>query len=391
MAVIISDALRYEIGRELVEIIEKEEGYTADIESMLSILPSYTQLGMSALLPHQELVIQGDGNVQVDGHSSQGLDNRSKILSGAVEKGAIAIRAVDLLSMNRDRYRETTKGYQVIYVYHNQIDNVGDDKSSEERVFDAVENTITEIMDLLRKLYDSYFANVLITSDHGFIYQNQPIDESEFASLDIQGDEIQYRNRRFVLGKGLRQNPSAKHYRAEDLGLKGGLEIAIPKSIKRLRLQGSGSRYVHGGAALQEVVIPLIKVNKKRSNDTELVGVDIITSSSSIITSGQLSVAFYQTEPVSGKVLARQLQAGIYSQDGTALSDIHNLNFDLTSENPREREVRVRFVLSRKADEVNNQTVYLKLEEPVVGTSHYKEYKTMSYQLRRSFTSDFDL
>ncbi len=141
------------------------------------------------------------------------------------------------------------------------------------------------------------------------------------------------------MGKGLKKNKSAKYFTSEELGLKAGLEIAIPKSIKRLRQQGSGSRYVHGGAALQEVVIPLIKVNKKRSMDTELVDVDIITSSSSIITSGQISVAFYQTQPVSGKVLARQLQAGIYAQDDTPLSDIHTLNFDLTSENAREREV----------------------------------------------------
>ncbi len=170
-----------------------------------------------------------------------------------------------------------------------------------------------------------------------------------------------------------------------------GASAAIPKSIKRLRLHGSGSRYVHGGASLQEVVIPLIRVNKTRGPDTELVGVDIIRSSSTFtITSGQFSVVFYQTEPVSGKVLSRQLQAGIYSQDGTLLSDLHNLNFDLTSENSREREVPVRFVLSRKADAANNQTVYLKLEEQVQDTSHYKEYKTMPYQLRRSFTSDFD-
>ena len=101
-------------------------------------------------------------------------------------------------------------------------------------------------------------------------------------------------------------------------------------------------------------------------------------------------MAFYQTEPVSGKVLSRQLRVGIYAQDGTPLSDIHSLNFDLTSENPREREVRKQFVLSRKADEVNNQTVYLKLEEPVPGTEHFTEYKTISYQLRRSFTSDFN-
>ena len=64
-------------------------------------------------------------------------------------------------------------------------------------------------------------------------------------------------------------------------------------------------------------------------------------------------------------------------------------SFDFTSENPREREVRVRFVLSRKADDFNNQTVYLKLQEQVAGTAHYREYGSFPYQLRRSFTSDF--
>ena len=390
VAVIISDALRYEIAQELMEVIEKEEGYTAEIEPMLSALPTYTQLGMAALLPHQKLTILGDGNAQVDGQSSIGLDNRSKILSSAVEKGGLAIRADDLLSMNRDKYREVTKGQQVVYVYHNQIDHVGDDKVSEGRVFDVVDKTFTEILDLMKKLYDSYFSNIMITSDHGFIYQNQPLDESEFAIKDAEGEEIHMRNRRFVVGKGLKPNKSMKSFEASELGLTGDFQVMIPKSINRLRQQGSGSRYVHGGASLQEVIIPLIKVNKKRKEDISQVNVDIITSSSSIITSGQISVAFYQTEPVSGKVPPRQLRAGIYAQDGTPLSDVHSLNFDLTSESPREREVRKQFVLSRKADEANNQTVYLKLEEPVPGTEYFTEYKTMSYQLRRSFTSDFN-
>lgn len=391
VAVIISDALRYEIGQEFVERIEKQEGYSAEVEPMLASLPSYTQLGMAALLPHKELTITEDGNVQVDGQSSMGLDNRLKILSRTVEKGALALRADDLLAMNRDKYREITKGAQVVYVYHDQIDHAGDDKLSEGRVFDAVEKTFEELTFLLKKLYDSYFANVLITADHGFIYQNGQLDDSEFASLDIQGDKVSSRNRRFVLGKGLRKNTSAKFYKANDLGLKGDLEIAIPKSINRLRVQGSGSRYVHGGASLQETVIPLIRINKKRGSDTVFVNIDVIASSSSVITSGQIAVAFYQTEPISGKVLPRELRAGIYSKDGTPLSDIHSLRFDLAAENAREREVLVRFVLSRKADEVNNQTIYLRLEEPEPGTSYFKEYKTIPYQLRRSFTTDFDL
>lgn len=391
VAVIISDALRYEIGEELTRVIQEEDRFTAEIEPMLASLPSYTQLGMAALLPHTKITIARDGTVQVDDLSATGTENRTKILKNTIKDGAAAIRSSDLLSMGRDESREFAKANQVIYVYHDQIDAIGHDKKTEERVFEAAQSTISEIVDILKKLTNANLSNIIVTADHGFIYQNQILDESEFAVQDAQGDEIHVHNRRFVIGKGLKANQSMKRFEAGQLGLAGDFEVMIPKSINRLRQQGSGSRYVHGGASLQEVVIPLIKVNKKRASDTACVEIETIASASSAITAGQISVAFYQMEPVSGKVLPRQLRAGIYTKDGILVSDVHLLNFDLTAENPREREVRVRFVLSRKADEVNNQSIYLKLEEPVPGTAHFKEYKTISYQLRRSFTTDFDL
>ena len=65
--------------------------------------------------------------------------------------------------------------------------------------------------------------------------------------------------------------------------------------------------------------------------------------------------------------------------------------FDFKSENAREREVPVRFVLSREADQANEQPVFLKLEERVPDTAHYREYRSVRYTLRRSFTTDFDL
>ncbi len=141
------------------------------------------------------------------------------------------------------------------------------------------------------------------------------------------------------------------------------MEVQIPKSINRLRLKGSGSRFVHGGASLQEVVIPVIRINKKRQSDISTVEVDILRGSSTVITSGQLAVALYQAQPVTDKVQPRILRAGIYTQAGDLISDSHDLTFDLTSDNPRDRELQVRFMLTRKADEANNQEVILKLEE----------------------------
>lgn len=387
VAIIVSDALRYEIGVELAEKIEAENRYTAALTPMLSVLPSYTQLGMAALLPHETLEITKDNTVLVDGQSSAGRDNRAKILNNKVD-GA-TIRAADLLSMSREESRNLFKENQIVYIYHNQIDAIGDKKATEEQAFDAAETGMDELVEILKKLTSANFTNIFITADHGFIYQNQPLDESEFAGEDVQG-EIMVRNRRFVVGRNLHPGNSTKLFAATALGLIGDYQVAIPKSINRLRLQGAGSRFVHGGATLQEVVVPVLKINKKRSDDIAQVEIDVISSSSTIITTGQLSVAFYQKEAVSTKLQSRHLVAAIYTHDDMQISDQHELSFDLTSENAREREVRVRFMLSTKADDANNQTVYLKLKELEPDTTHYKEYASIPYQLRRSFTSDFD-
>ena len=389
VVVIISDAMRLEVGAELIELIEREDRYTAALDPMLTMLPSYTQLGMAALLPNQTITLQ-DKIAFVDGQDTRGTDNRSRILAQAVPDGATALRADTLLAMTRSESRALFRDHQLIYVYHNHIDEVGDRRDSEERVFEAVEESLGEMIDIIKKLANANVTNMLVTADHGFIYQHRPLDDSEYISADISGGNIQHRDRRFVIGTDLRATSSFRQFRPEQVGLQGAYDILIPKSINRLRQQGTGSRYVHGGAALQEVIVPVIRINKKRSSDLDTVEVDILGSTPSVISTGQLSVAFYQKQPTSSKLQPRTLRAGIYTQSGELISDRHELNFDLTLENPREREVTVRFVLSREADQANEQEVFLRLEELVPDTAHYREYKSVRYILRRSFTSDFD-
>jgi uncharacterized protein (TIGR02687 family) len=392
VCVIISDAMRYEIGEELLSLIRQEDRYSAEIEPALSMLPSYTQLGMAALLPNKELAIADNetGTVFVDGQSSQGTANRTKILQMALNGCGQAIAAEDFMAMNRDDSRELLKANPVLYIYHNRIDHTGDKMHSEGQAFEAAEQTLDDLLKLVKKLTAANANNLLITADHGFIYQHREIAESDFLSVEPEGEVILYRDRRFILGKKLKPSPGLHTFKAEQLGLCGDVEVQIPKSINRLRLKGSGSRFVHGGASLQEVVIPVIKINKKRQSDVSAVEVDILRGASSVITSGQLAVTLYQAGPVTDKIQPRVLRAGIYSETGELISDSHDLVFDLTSENPRERELQLRFVLSRKADEANGQEVILRLEEKHAGTSHYKEYKTLRYMMRRSFTSDFD-
>lgn len=389
--VIISDALRYEIGDELTHLIRQEDRYEAELETAVTALPSFTQLGMAALLPHASLTFAADGKtILVDGQRSGGTAYRRKILDQATNGKGTALKAEDFLNMDRDESRAVFRENSVVYIYHNRIDKTGDDRESEERVFDAVASTLAELILIIKRSAAANASNMLITADHGFIYQHRVLDESDFSSQQAQGNTILTQNRRFVLGYGLKAGSSFKKFTSASVGLGGDLELLLPKSINRLRVRGAGSRYVHGGASLQEIIVPVIHVNKKRQSDVSRVDVDILRGTTTAITTSQITIRFYQTEPATAKVQPRPLRVGLYTQDGKLISDQHEFVFDFSSKNEREREIMAQFILTREADAADGQEIILRLDEQVGDTSHYKEYKAARYMLKRTFTSDFD-
>lgn len=393
VVVIISDALRFEVAEECLRRIRALNRFDAELKPMISALPSYTQLGMAALLPNRELsfTTDGSGSVLSSGESTQGITAREKLLAtGRAGDRARALTARDVLDMRVDEGKELFRDNDVIYIYHNLIDAIGDKLQTEDQLPNAAEDAIEELTKLVRKLTSANFSNILITADHGFLYQHRALDESDFAVADPQGEEILLRNRRFVIGRGLEVTAGMKMFTSANLGLSGELDVLIPNSINRLRVKGAGSRFVHGGASLQEIVIPVIRVGKQREADVNQVEVQIIVSGRSQITSGQTAVIFYQAQPVSEKMQARELVAGIYAANDALISDEHVLQFDFRSDNAREREMPRKFLLSREADKFNNQDVFLKLRERVGKTSHYQDYASHRFQLKRGITTDFD-
>lgn len=389
--VIISDALRYEIGSELMSQIRQEDRYEAELGVCLGMLPSYTQLGMAALLPHKQISITPDASVEVDGISSKGSEYRRKILNLHTKERALLLKASEVLSRNADESKKLYRDYDVIYVYQNRIDALGDDLTTESQVFEAVESAIVEIIEILRKLTSGNANNIVITADHGFLYQHRALEDSDFLNdSDVSGNVL-YRHRRFILGTDLKSNASLMHFRSQQLGLNGDIEVMLPLANQRMRRQGSGSRYVHGGASLQEIVVPIIRVNKKRVSDVEFVDVEILSTSGRIISTGQLVVKLYQRDPINDKMQPVTLRAGIYSQSGELISEEKTINFDYSSDNPRDREFQCSLVLSTKAEQANNQQIVLKLEKPIPGTNKYQFYKSETYTLRRAFSSDFEI
>ncbi len=131
--VIISDALRYECGEAFHRYMLKENRFESDLDYQIAPLPSYTQLGMAALLPNKKLSFGKGDEILADGKSTKGTPARANILADKVDGRATAVLAKDLMKLasKSEEARSLVTNHDLIYVYHNRIDNLGDDKSSE--------------------------------------------------------------------------------------------------------------------------------------------------------------------------------------------------------------------------------------------------------------------
>lgn len=388
--VIVSDALRYEAGRALLERILREDRWTAEIRHVLGVLPSFTQLGMAALLPHTALEFTPDGKtILADGNSTAGTKARSDILAARFGGKGAAITTEAFLALNsKTDGRELSRANDVVFVFHNIIDAVGDKRDQEHKTCAAVEDAIEDIVRILKKAAAMNVSHFIVTADHGFLYQHEELAESDFLAMPALPGALQCQ-RRFIVAPAIPEDSNFRRFTAAELGLSGSLGIAIPKGIQRLRLQGSGSRYVHGGASLQEIVIPVLEVKKERASDIGRVEVDIVRSGQQI-TTGQVTITFLQSEPTGDKCLPRELRAGFISKTGIPISESKSLKFDSTAEDARQRERREQFVFGREAEQFNQQEVILRLDEQIAGTAQFSPYQEFTFKLRRAFESDFD-
>jgi hypothetical protein len=388
--VIISDALRYEAAADFAQRLRSANRWTAELDAVLGVLPSYTQLGMAALLPGKQLAVDATtATVTVDGQSATGTENRAKILSLACAGKGTAIQAEDFLELNtKTDGRALMRDHEVIYIFHNVIDKTGDTPGTEGKTFDAVEQAFEELDLIIKKVANINGSNMLLTADHGFLFQQDDVAEDDATPLPA-AREWTLRNRRFSLGRGIPAAAKVQVFDSAVLGVGGDWSATFPLSLGRFPLQGSGMRYVHGGFSLQEVVIPVVKIHKARTDDTGRVEVELLRVPAKI-TTGQLSIALFQDRPALNKVLPRTLRVGVFAKNGASLSEIKTLTFDSKETEARQREATVLIVLSAAADAFNNRDVDIRFEEMVHGTTQIVTYKTHSVRLQKPFTTDFE-
>lgn len=355
--VIISDGLRYESAQELNTMLINERKCKSELDYVQGVLPSYTKLGMAALLPHKIIGINDKYDVLVDGINSNGTENRDKILKKE-NKTSMAITYDKVMDMNNTDIRKAFVGMDVVYIYHNIIDAVGDHASTEREVFEATDTAFNEIIDLVNRLVDRVSAsNIFITADHGYLYKRSPMEESnKISGVKLEDGED---NRRFLLTTSNEKVEGTISFSMDYvLGDNSGKYVTTPKGATRFKVQGAGANYVHGGAMPQEIIVPVIKFKNDRSkssvNDTRTVTISL-TSITRKITNIITYLEFFQDEMIQDKVISKQVRCYFEDEDGNKISNENIIIGDSRSENPKERTYREKFVLKSMAYDKTKQ------------------------------------
>lgn len=330
--VIISDALRYEAGVELADKLRSLGRGAVSVNPWYTMLPSITALGMAALLPHRELTLGVRGKDQVvvetDGQSTAGIDARRTILEGA-DGRAFTYEELkqDTIKVMRSKF----KGTSAVYIYHDVIDATGDHAASESATPDAVNRAIDELSGLVGKLISADITRILVTADHGFLFQDsEPVNDDTAKQGGVpRGRSVSVKKRRYVLGKDLESTDDFVAFDATSVGLTDGPSIALPYGTRRIRIQGRGNRFVHGGASLQEIATPVIEVSVGSGGTEEVrdVGIALHYDDTSLKVN-RFSPRVIQQEPISPTRRPLTVTIRLESMSGEQLSSTRVLTLD---------------------------------------------------------------
>jgi uncharacterized protein (TIGR02687 family) len=384
--VVISDAFRFEAAQELCMHLNGEYRLQAELETQLGVVPSYTSLGMASLLPGSTLAYGKNGDVLLDGKPTASLEQRNTLLE-TVE--GMAIKADDLLGLTKEEGRQHISGKRVVYVYHNTIDAVGDSASTETGTFAAVRTAINELANLIRFIINYLNGNhIIITADHGFLFSESAPTEMDKSKLDTKPVGASMSKKRYVLGEELGSYEGAFHGKTKDTAsTEDSMEFLIPKGVSRFHFAG-GARFVHGGAMLQEIVVPVITVkhvkDKSGRKDTKSKPVSVtILGTSHRITTPRHRFQLLQVEAVSERVKPVTLKVAVYEGD-IPVTNIETVTFESASDRMSERQKDIYLVLQDR--HYDKATPYrLSLRDADTGI----EQQQVTITIDRAISDDF--
>ena len=317
MAIIVSDALRYEVAKELMDEMGKEK-HSETLEVGLAMLPTETKFCKPALFPH-EIMELDETEMLLDGEKCPvSMAQRTAFLN-KYKEGAVCLDFNEVYGStkeNRDFFKQP-----VVYIFHNAIDESGH-LNDPAAVVDACRSSINKLRDFIQRIHATYnIHNVILTADHGFLFEDK-----EFAEKDkhpVKEDCIEKKTRYYLTRRDDSQEGITKFRLTEVSGMTDQtVFVAVPDGTNRLAAPG-GYQFAHGGASLQELLIPVMFSRLKRGENKEKVGVSILEANLRM-TSSRLKFTVIQSEAISEDLQGRTIQCAVFvgNEQVTATKDV---------------------------------------------------------------------
>ena len=258
-ALVIIDALRYDCA---IDVQEALRGHDVDLSAARAELPTITPVGMTALMPLEsaEIKLEVKGNALHPVVAGADCAQRSKRIAFMSEFGADC-RGFDEIESESNAPNDL--GDLIVVVGHDEVDHIG--HGSGDNLARHVDLETQRVARLVRKLHRWGFEEVHVVTDHGFVL----LEESKLPELvPCEKDWCHVRKERYALVPASADIPLATFPFAWDPGVR----VAVPPGLAFFHAEKSFS---HGGAALQELVIPHL-VSRSHAHKEKRVGVEVV-------------------------------------------------------------------------------------------------------------------
>lgn len=313
-AYILVDALRFEMGQDLAEGLKKE--FNVSITPAISMLPTITSVGMTALLPNAEkgleLVVSAGGklSIEINGDSIKNRADRIKYFHKHTQSEPVVCKLNQLIKPSK-KLQEEIKSAQWILVTSQDLDRLAEEGDGEEEVRIFMEEVLDRLSKGIRRLNSLGIDNIVVTADHGHLF-GEAIEGG--MRMDPPGGDTFEIHGRAWIGKGGAAGEGYIRVSADQLGLGGNVELAFPRSLACFKTKGGTKAYCHGGISFQEMIIPVIGLTPKRSEQTYSKGSVQLQISGSKITNRFFSItALYKEQ---GLFAAKEIRVKVIIKTG---------------------------------------------------------------------------
>ena len=319
-----------------------KEKHIATLVPYKAMLPTETKYCKTALLPHRTLELQG-AEMLIDGQVLVTTEQRTAHLA-RYKDGAVCVKYEDVMNGDQTSNRELFK-HPLVYIFHDVID----ENSHPQNPFEIIRScrtAINQLTALVKRLHATMnVANVVVTADHGFIYNDIRFEEKDKHSISeacIEKKTRYYLTNSMMQIDGIVKMPLEK---VSGITSSSPTYVAVPVGTNRLAAPG-GYNFAHGGAALQEMIIPVIRSRERQTDKTEKVGVSLMNHNLNMVSS-RLKFHLIQSEAVSMTVMERKVVCQVFNGDNPVTIEKELLLNSADSANLNNRVFEVTLNLSK--------------------------------------------